>query len=182
MEHYVGLDVSLKLTAISRAARRRRRFSFYDGGWRCPELAHREVLIVERVRHVNRVKGLLFSQGISGYEPLRRPNQDHFALAKCLQTTCTLTAAHRSTPRGPAKNNKKKVWEWRIMCWSTADVLRASFGNATPTSAEKFTAPPRSGRYHHLRAVAIPCWRSYPVDDPTLHAASAGAAARDQTK
>ena len=32
----------------------------------------RKVLIGERVRHVNRVKGLLFSQGISGYEPLRR--------------------------------------------------------------------------------------------------------------
>ena len=30
------------------------------------------MLIAERVRHVNRVKGLLFSQGISGYEPLRR--------------------------------------------------------------------------------------------------------------
>lgn len=29
----------------------------------------RKVLIAERVRHVNRVKGLLFSQGISGYEP-----------------------------------------------------------------------------------------------------------------
>ena len=32
----------------------------------------RKVLIRERVRHVNRVKGLLFSQGISSYEPLRR--------------------------------------------------------------------------------------------------------------
>ena len=32
----------------------------------------RKVLIGERVRHVNRVKGLLFSQGVSGYEPLRR--------------------------------------------------------------------------------------------------------------
>jgi transposase len=32
----------------------------------------RKVLIGERVRHVNRVKGLLFSQGISDYEPLRR--------------------------------------------------------------------------------------------------------------
>jgi transposase len=32
----------------------------------------RKVLIAERVRHVNRVKGLLFSQGVSGYEPLRR--------------------------------------------------------------------------------------------------------------
>jgi len=34
----------------------------------------RKVLIGERVRHVNRVKGLLFSQGIFGYEPLR-PDQ-----------------------------------------------------------------------------------------------------------
>ncbi len=32
----------------------------------------RKVLIAEQVRHVNRLKGLLFSQGISGYEPLRR--------------------------------------------------------------------------------------------------------------
>jgi transposase len=32
----------------------------------------RTVLIAERVKHVNRVKGLLFSQGICGYEPLRR--------------------------------------------------------------------------------------------------------------
>lgn len=32
----------------------------------------RKVLIGERVRQVNRIKGLLFAQGISGYEPLRR--------------------------------------------------------------------------------------------------------------
>lgn len=32
----------------------------------------RKALTNERVRHVNRVKGLLFGQGISGYEPLRR--------------------------------------------------------------------------------------------------------------
>jgi transposase len=32
----------------------------------------RKVLIAERVKHVNRVKGLLFSQGVHGYEPLRR--------------------------------------------------------------------------------------------------------------
>lgn len=29
-------------------------------------------LTAERVRHVNRIKGLLFSQGVSGYAPLRR--------------------------------------------------------------------------------------------------------------
>src|SRR6202043_2961996 len=32
----------------------------------------RKILIAERVLHVNRIKGLLFSQGVSGYEPLRR--------------------------------------------------------------------------------------------------------------
>jgi transposase len=31
----------------------------------------RKVLTNERVLHVNRIKGLLFSQGVSGYEPLR---------------------------------------------------------------------------------------------------------------
>jgi transposase len=32
----------------------------------------RKALITERVRHSNRIKGLLFAQGISKYEPLRR--------------------------------------------------------------------------------------------------------------
>jgi transposase len=32
----------------------------------------RKVLIAERVEHVNRLKGLLFAQGIRGYEPLHR--------------------------------------------------------------------------------------------------------------
>ncbi|WP_104668908.1 IS110 family transposase [Ensifer adhaerens] len=32
----------------------------------------RKVLIAERVRHVNRIKGLLFAQGVSGYEPLHK--------------------------------------------------------------------------------------------------------------
>src|ERR1700688_3840631 len=32
----------------------------------------RRSLIAERITHVNRIKGLLFAQGISGYEPLRR--------------------------------------------------------------------------------------------------------------
>ena len=32
----------------------------------------RKVLVAERVEHVNRIKGLLFAQGVGGYEPLRR--------------------------------------------------------------------------------------------------------------
>ncbi len=36
----------------------------------------RKVLTAERVRHVNRIKGLLFCQGICGYEPLRRDRRE----------------------------------------------------------------------------------------------------------
>jgi transposase len=36
----------------------------------------RKTLTVERVQHVNRIKGLLFSQGVSGYEPLRRDRRE----------------------------------------------------------------------------------------------------------
>src|ERR1700692_2039330 len=32
----------------------------------------RKVLIAERISHVNRIKGLLFGQGVSGYQSLRR--------------------------------------------------------------------------------------------------------------
>jgi transposase len=43
----------------------------------------RKALTNERVRHVNRVKGLLFGQGVSGYEPLKRDRR------KCLETLVT---------------------------------------------------------------------------------------------
>jgi transposase len=36
----------------------------------------RAALIEERVRHVNRIKGLLFSQGVRDYEPLRRNRRE----------------------------------------------------------------------------------------------------------
>jgi len=40
-------------------------------------------LIAERIRHVNRIKGLLFAQGISDYKPLRR---DRRARLEALRT------------------------------------------------------------------------------------------------
>jgi transposase len=40
----------------------------------------RKVLIAERVKHVNRIKGLLFSQGVFGYEPLRRDRREQLDL------------------------------------------------------------------------------------------------------
>ena len=36
----------------------------------------RKALLNERIRHVNRIKGLLFNQGVSGYEPLNRDRRE----------------------------------------------------------------------------------------------------------
>jgi transposase len=36
----------------------------------------RRILVGERVRHVNRIKGLLFAQGVFGYEPLRKRRRE----------------------------------------------------------------------------------------------------------
>jgi transposase len=44
----------------------------------------REVLIAERIAHVNRIKGLLFAQGISSYAPVRR---DRRARLEALRTS-----------------------------------------------------------------------------------------------
>jgi transposase len=38
-----------------------------------------KTLIAERTEHVNRIKGLLFSQGVDGYEPLRRDRRQRLA-------------------------------------------------------------------------------------------------------
>jgi len=36
----------------------------------------RKVLVRERTSHANRIKGLLFAQGITGYDPLRRDRRE----------------------------------------------------------------------------------------------------------
>src|SRR3954471_17762609 len=36
----------------------------------------RRILVGERVRHVNRIRGLLFAQGVFGYEPLRKDRRE----------------------------------------------------------------------------------------------------------
>ena len=38
-----------------------------------------KTLVAERVRHVNRIKGLLYCQGVRGYEPLRRDRRQRLA-------------------------------------------------------------------------------------------------------
>ncbi|MBB5577060.1 IS110 family transposase [Rhizobium paranaense] len=42
----------------------------------------RKVLMEERIRHSNRIKGLLFSQGITGYDPLRRDRREQLEMLR----------------------------------------------------------------------------------------------------
>jgi transposase len=42
-------------------------------------MRERKALVAERVRHTNRIKGLLFAQGIKDYEPLRRNRRTRLA-------------------------------------------------------------------------------------------------------
>ena len=55
-----------RVCAMVRAPQRSRRR--IAGG----SAASAQTLLDERVRHVNRIKGLLFAQGVRDYEPLRR--------------------------------------------------------------------------------------------------------------
>ena len=41
-------------------------------------LRERKALVIERTRHVNRIKGLLFAQGVAGYEPANRNRRARF--------------------------------------------------------------------------------------------------------
>ena len=73
-----GIESHVVDPASIATSRRRRRAKTdgIDGEALVRALRERKVLIGERVQHVNRVKGLLFSQGISGYEPLRRDRRE----------------------------------------------------------------------------------------------------------
>jgi transposase len=42
----------------------------------------RDALLRERIQHTNRIRGLLFSQGISDYNPLRRDRRDRLEMLK----------------------------------------------------------------------------------------------------
>ena len=57
----------------------------------------RKTLTVERVQHVNRIKGLLFSQGVSGYEPLRRNRRQRLGeLKRAMAVPCRRISRVRS--------------------------------------------------------------------------------------
>ena len=88
------------------------------------------MLIAERVQHVNRIKGLLFAQGISGYEPLRRDRRQRLA---------NLTTGWSSSTSAPHElcrelDRLKLLLDQIRAAESERDTLPAE-QQATPTSA-----------------------------------------------
>ena len=43
----------------------------------------RETLIAERIKHVNRIKGLLATQGVFGFEPLHKHRRERMGELRC---------------------------------------------------------------------------------------------------
>ena len=100
----------------------------------------RKVLIKERVLHVNRIKGLLFSQGVSSYEPLckdRRQRLDELTTAaRCpsisrlrsvgslIGSNCCLSKSKRWRLNGTRCSPRYRSQRWRRwQCCSSSKAL-----------------------------------------------------------
>jgi transposase len=66
------------------------------------------VPIAERVKHVNRIKGSLFSQGVSGYEPPRRDHRRRLgrwpSLAKASQGSVSAIGSNCCSSRSSERD------------------------------------------------------------------------------
>ena len=131
----------------------------------------RKVLIAERVRHVNRVKGLLFSQGISGYEPLRRDRRERLVTlqtgdGRCCRITlrrrfavnsigwnCCSSRSRRWRPSGTCCLPRNKR---RRRCYSTS---RASGQSSPPSSGRKGSSDTST---IDARSLLMRAWRQHP--------------------
>ena len=73
----------------------------------------RRTLVGERVRHANRIKGLLFAQGVFGYEPLRKGRRERLEALR--------TGDGRPEPHPPnagcwCSRNKRRPYVSLIWC------------------------------------------------------------------
>ena len=74
----------------------------------------RKVLIMERVQHVNRIKGLLFSQGASGYEPLRAIDERGWMRSRLAMA---VACPHISKPRFVENSIGSNCFSSRSTLW-----------------------------------------------------------------
>ena len=82
----------------------------------------RKALTAERVRHVNRIKGFLFSQGVSGYQPLRRDRRQRLEQLQTGDGRPSLRILKRSSTVSSIGlsffSNRSRPWRPRgTRCW-----------------------------------------------------------------
>ncbi len=77
----------------------------------------RKALINERIRHVNRIKGLLFSQGVSGYEPLNRNRRERLE--------ALITGDGRSLPKALKAQISRELDRLELLIEQIGDVEEA---------------------------------------------------------
>jgi transposase len=93
----------------------------------------RKILVAERVKHVNRIKGLLFAQGISDYEPLHRNRRQ--------QLKDLTTGDGRSLPAHLKAQVDRELDRLELLLGqikaveAERDALLAPVGDAAPTPA-----------------------------------------------
>ena len=93
----------------------------------------RKALTNERVRHVNRIKGLLFSQGVSGYEPLRRDR--HKRLEELKTGDGRPLPAHLKTQIGRELDRLELLIEQIEAVEAERDAMLAAEQRASPAPA-----------------------------------------------
>ncbi|MQX89370.1 IS110 family transposase [Sinorhizobium meliloti] len=111
----------------------------------------RKTLTNERISHVNRVKGLLFAQGVSGYEPLRRDRRkrleelmtgDGLEQIKAVEAErdAMLAAEQLTSPAPTMLLNLKGIGpEFAVVLWSEG--LSRHFDNRRQVAAYAGLAP-----------------------------------------
>jgi transposase len=82
----------------------------------------RKALTAERVRHVNSIKGFLFSQGVSGYQPLRRDRRQRLDELQTATAAPSLSILKRSSTESSIGLNffsdRSRPWRPRgTHCW-----------------------------------------------------------------
>jgi transposase len=96
----------------------------------------RKALIVERVQHVNRIKGLLFSQGVSGYEPFRSNRRKRLEELK--------TGDGRPLPSHMKAQISRELDRLELLFEQIKAVERARDAQLAPAAASEETRAPQT--------------------------------------
>ncbi|AHK47600.1 MULTISPECIES: IS110 family transposase [unclassified Ensifer] len=97
----------------------------------------RQALTNERIRHVNRIKGLLFSQGVSGYEPLRRDRRKQ--LEECKTGDGRPLPAHLKAQIGRELDRLELLLQQIKAVEATRDAMLAATQAVSPAPAMLLT-------------------------------------------